>query len=419
MQCRRIAVTVAVGLLVAAPIVRAGDWPQILGPARNAAAAADERIADRWPASGPRRAWSRGTGAGTAGVAVVGDRVFLFHRVADQELVEALDAATGEPLWSDGHPTSFVPQVGGGGGPLCVPVVHEGRVIVFGAQGVLACIDAGSGRRLWTRRTHREFDAQEGYFGAGSTPLVVGDLVVVNVGGSRRDAGVVAFDLGTGATVWTAGAESASYSAPVLAPVAGKDHVLLVSRSACQLIDPADGAVRWSFPFGKRGPTVNAASPVVFADGHLLVTAAYGIGSVYAAFDAVAATPVWQGIESLATQYATPVEVDGWLYGIDGRDDVPPVDFKCIDRRTGRVAWTEPGFGYGTLLCADGTLLAVKTDGELVLVRPDPAGLRVLARSRPFAADPAGGAVRALPALSRGRLYLRDDRTLTSLDVAP
>ncbi len=392
-----------------------GDWPQILGPSRNGVAADDERLADSWPAAGPPVVWRREAGAGVAGAAVAGERVFLFHRLGDREVLQALDAASGAPLWSDGHATRFVPQVGGDAGPLCTPVVAGDRVVVFGAQGVLACVDAASGKRLWSRSTHREFDAAEGYFGAGSTPLVIGRRVIVNVGG-RRAAGVVAFDLDTGETLWTATSEPASYSAPVAVRVDGRDHAIVVSRYRCQLLDAADGHECWSFPFGQRGPTVNAASPVVFADGHLLVTAAYGIGSVYAAFDATSVTPGWQGTDSLASQYATPVEVGGHLYAIDGRDDVPPADFKCLDRQTGRVLWTERNFGYGTLLEADGKLLAVCTAGEIVLVRPDRARLDVLARARPFT---AGGPLRALPALASGRLYLRNDAELICLDVAP
>lgn len=395
----------------------AGDWPQILGPARSGAAATDERLADAWPAGGPRRMWRRDVGAGVAGVAVVGDRGFLFHRVGDREVLEAFDTATGEAIWTDAHATSFVPQVGGGDGPLCAPVVHEGKVVVFGAQGTLGCIDAATGRRLWERPTHREFNAQEGYFGAGSTPLVIGGRVIVNVGGRKGDAGIVAFDLATGDTLWTSTREGASYSAPIAVDLAGVPHVLVVTRLSCLLLDPATGRVCWTFPFGQRGPTVNAATPVRLAADRFLVTSAYGIGSVCAMFDAAEARPVWQGVDSLASQYATPVLVEDRLYAIDGRDDVPPADFVCVDPGTGRVLWREAGFGYGTLLVADGKILVATTDGGLVLVRPNAARLEVLARARPFADDPRGGPLRALPALSGGRLYLRNDRTLVALDV--
>jgi len=393
-------------------ICRAGEWPQILGPARNGVAAADERLADRWPEGGPPIVWERPVGGGYAGAAVADGRAILFHRVNDDEVVESHDSAPGKTIWTDAHATSFAPQVGGGNGPLCVPLVHGGRVITFGAQGVLRCLDAATGRRLWLRQTHRDFGAPEGYFGAGSSPVVAGDHVIVNVGGSRKDAGVVAFSLATGETVWTKTSEPASYSAPVIVDAGGELHVLMVTRYACLLLDPRTGAIRWQFPFGQRGPTVNAATPLVLRDGRFLITAAYGIGSVFGAFDRESFTKSWEGADALATQYCTPIAIGAHAYCIDGRDDVPPADLVCIDLGTGRAAWREANFGYGTLLAADGKLLAAKTDGELVLMTAAPTGVSMLARARPLA-----GTVRALPALASGRLYLRDDQTLKCLNV--
>lgn len=405
--------TAWLALALAAAPAAAGDWPQILGPERNGVAAADEKLADTWPAGGPRSLWRREVGAGYAGLAVVGERAILFHRAGDREVVEALDAATGKTLWQSDHPTTFRPQVGGGDGPLCTPVVRNGVVITFGAQGVLSAHDLATGAHRWSRATHREFDAPEGYFGAGSTPLVLDDRVIVNVGG-KGDAGIVAFALDTGATLWQRSAEAASYSAPVAVDVAGATHVLMVTRLSCLLLDPATGDIRWQFAFGQRGPTVNAATPVVLGADRLLVTSAYGIGCVCAAFDAAAAKPVWQGEGPLASQYCTPLLVGGHLYCLDGRDDLPPADLVCVEAATGREVWRERNFGYGTLVAADGKFVVAKTDGEVVLVRPDPAGLVVLARCRPLP-----GTVRALPAVAAGRLYLRDDATLTCLDVAP
>ena len=396
--------------------VRAGDWPQILGPNRSGIASPDEKLADRWPVDGPRPAWRRPIGAGYAGIVIRGGRGYVFHRVDDREVLEAFDVGSGKTLWQDGHPTTFTPQVGTGDGPLCTPVVANEAVISFGAQGVLSCHDPATGKVRWRRDTHRDFTAQEGYFGAGSTPLVVGDTVIVNVGGTRDEAGVAAFSLATGATSWSATREPASYSSPVEVVVDGRSYVVMVTRYQCLLIEPGSGKIRWQFPFGMRGPTVNAAAPVVFSAGddgvRLLVTAAYGIGSACGPFDADSFRRAWDGIDSLATQYCTPIFLDGHLYAIDGRDDVPPADFVCVEATTGRVVWRERSFGYGTLVAADGKLVVAKTDGELVLVRPSPDGLQVLSRARVLQ-----GTLRALPALAAGRLFIRDDTTLACLEV--
>jgi outer membrane protein assembly factor BamB len=184
------------------------------------------------------------------------------------------------------------------------------------------------------------------------------------------------------------------------------------------LLDPVTGAIRWQFAFGARGPTVNGANPLVLADKngkpHLLVTASYGIGSLYGSFDKAGMTKVWAGTDSLATQYCTPIARGGFLYAIDGRDDVPPADLKCIKQSDGEVLWKEPNFGYGSLIFANGKIIATKVDGELVLIQPDTAGPHVLARARPFS-----GTVRALPALAAGKLYVRDEHTLKCMSVKP
>jgi len=397
----------------------AGDWPQILGPSRNGMAAQDERLADAWPAAGPTIEWQRTVGSGYAGVAVAGDTGVLFHRLDDREVVEAFDVASGKTRWADGHPTTFRPQVGNGDGPLCVPLIHADKVITFGAQGVLSCHALATGKLQWRRDTHRDFAAPEGYFGAGACPLVVGNAVIVNVGGARKEAGIVGFDVGTGDTLWQATSEPASYASPVRVDFGGTPLAVMITRYQCLLLEPRTGAVRWQFPFGMRGPTVNASMPLVTSlpgdeagARSLLVTAAYGIGSVAGSFTADAFTKRWEGVDALASQYCTPIAIGDHAYCIDGRDDVPPTALTCVEIATGRVAWREADFGYGTLLHADGTFLATKTDGELALIEATPTGMTIVSRARPLP-----GTLRALPALAAGRLFVRDDSMLACLDV--
>jgi len=402
-------------LLVAASwaaIAGAGDWPQLLGPARDGRAAGDEKLPASFPGGGLPELWRRPVGSGYAGVAVAAGRVYLFHRVEDAERLEALDAATGRTLWTVDAPTSFAPQVGGNRGPLCVPVVAGDRVVTFGAQGMLSAVAAESGELLWRSATHREYGAQEGYFGAGSTPLVIGDRVIVNVGGSRRDAGIVAFALSDGAALWTKTAEPASYAAPVATAAGGRDHVLMLTRYQCLLLDPADGTIRWQFPFGQRGPTVNAATPVRLPDGGLVVTASYGIGSVGATFDERGVQRRWEGIDALATQYCTPILHGDHLYAFDGREDGPPGALVCIDARSGRRVWQIPDVGYGHVIGAGERLLALTNDGELILLAADPKRPTMLARTRVLR-----GGVHAAPALSGGVLFVRDDSSLVALPL--
>ncbi|WP_197443499.1 outer membrane protein assembly factor BamB family protein [Maioricimonas rarisocia] len=400
-----------IGLLAIVTPGSAGDWPQILGPNRDGRAADDEVVSTDWEAAGPPVVWEKQVGSGYAGVAVKQGQAILFHRVGDEERVAALDAGTGQTLWSDGQPSDFRPQVGGENGPLCVPVIAGTRVITFGAQGILSCHDVKSGKLLWRRDTHEDFGAREGYFGAGSTPLVEENRVVVNVGGFRSGAGIVAFDLQSGQTLWQATDEQGSYSAPVATTVDGKRLVIAVTRLKCVGLDPASGEIRFETRFGQRGPTVNAASPVLLGD-RMFLTASYGIGARWMRVRASSLEELWESDQILSSQYTTCVEHEGVLFGVDGRQDLPPANLVCIDPARQKVLWSVPDFGYATLILADGKLVIVKTDGELVVADASSKEFKPLGRARVLT-----GTARALPALANGRLYVRNDETLRCLQI--
>lgn len=386
------------------PHARAGDWPQILGPHRNGTAVGEE-LPETWPAGGPPTRWSVEVGSGYAGPAVVGERVVLFHRVDDKERVEAFDARTGRSLWQTDFPANYRGGIDPDKGPRCVPLIHEGRIYVYGAAGDLHCLDLADGRKRWTRNLLSDYAGQEGYFGAGSTPIVVGDKLLVNVGG-RSGAGLVALQLADGRTAWKATDEQASYSSPTVIERGGEPQVVFVTRLRTVGIDPGRGAVQFDFPFGQRGPTVNAATPLQFGD-FLFVTASYGIGARLVKIDGDQVTTVWADDETLSSQYTTPVYHDGYLYGTHGREDIGTVALRCVEAATGKVMWSEDGFGVAHIILAGGKLLILTTEGRLVLAPASPRRLEVLA-SHQLTSD----TTRALPALSGGRLFVKTSRSL-------
>jgi outer membrane protein assembly factor BamB len=393
-----------------ASTLSAGDWPQPLGPSRNGVADPSEKIASRWPTKliSP---WSRNVGSGYGGVVVASGRLILFHRIDSEEIIECLDAATGKPIWKQSHPTSFRPQVGSGDGPLCTPSISQGAVITFGAEGILSCHDFQTGEERWTRDTLKDFGANTGYFGCGSSPIVVGNRVLVNVGGKRAGAGIVAFDLDSGKTVWQKVADDASYSTPAVIELEGLPIAIVVTRLKCVGIEIPNGGQIFEVPFGARGPTVNGATPVIL-DNRIFLTSSYGVGSLSGRLEFPKFNLDYSGEEFFASQYATPIAVDGLLYGIDGREDVPPADLKCIDPVKKAVLWSENSFGYGTQILIDGKLLLAKTNGELILCQPSPEGYNELGRT-----EVLPGTVRALPAFSNGFLYVRDEATLKCVDL--
>jgi len=388
----------------------AGDWPQILGPERNGTAPG-ERLAASWPESGPETLWQQPVGSGLAGVAVSGNRVILFHRIGDREVVEALDAASGKKLWKAAFPTSYVCSIVEDSGPRCVPLIHQERVMVYGAEGRLVCLQLQDGKVLWQRHIDDDFGLPPSYFGAGSTPIVEGDRLLLNVG-SRPGAGIVAFALDDGKTLWKATDEGPSYSSPMAATIDRQRHIVFITRLNAVSVDPADGSVLFRIPFGSRGPTVNGATPLLVGRRHLFLTASYGVGAKLVRVADSKADVVWENDRTMSSQYPTPVEHQGVLYGIHGRQDVGTAALRAIDPLTGEVLWSQDEFGMAVPILAGDKLLLLKTDGTLVLAQPDRKRYRELARATVFDTT-----CRALPALAGGRLYARDTGTLKCIEL--
>lgn len=399
----------ALVILLAVDRSRAGDWPQILGLDRNGVAL-DEKIVDLFPAKGPPVLWEYPVGEGFAGVAVAAGQVVVFHRVNDTDTAEGLDSLTGAPAWKQKFPASYAGGINADRGPRCVPLIHNGNVYLFSAGDELHSVAMKTGAHRWSRNLASDFDIPDSYFGAGSTPIVVGDSLLVNVGG-KKGAGIVAFNLQAGKTIWNATDEQASYSSPTAATLDGIQHVIFVTRLSALSIDPDGGKVRWKFPFGARGPTVNAATPQVL-DGHLFLSASYGVGAVYRKIGKTDTDEIWANNDTISSQFSTPVPYKGHLYGVDGRQDIPPARLRCIEPRTGRIQWTKNEFPVANLIVADGKLVMVTDDGELILAAASPDAYRELARARLSRTT-----ARALPALSNGLLYVRDTSTLKCVDL--
>ena len=391
------------GLALAASLwapARAGDWPQILGPDRNGRADGEELPGKLDP---PRLKplWTSKLGGGYAGPVVVGQRVIIFHRVGENEVVEALDAATGKRLWRAPSPASYRGGVDPHGdvGPRCVPLVAQNSVYAYGAAGDLICVALDTGKILWRRELAADYEAAEGYFGAGSTPIVAGGKLLANVGG--KNAGVVALDPISGKTLWQATSEIASYSSPTLAKLGGKEQAIFVTRLNCVAVDPASGKATTLFPFGRSGPTVNAATPLV-VDDKLFVTASYNIGAELRQLSGTSAKQLWASDDTLSSQYNTAVADRGYLYGIHGREDVGVAELRCVELATGNVKWSKEGFGCAHAILAGDKILLVGVRGKLTLIAANPNKYEELG-----AGDLGRHDFRALPALAGGKLYAR------------
>src|ERR1700730_16014789 len=185
----------------------ATDWPQFLGPTRNGIYTGSD-LAQSWPPSGPAVVWKRDAGQGFSAPVVAQGRLILFHRIANRETVEAMDAKTGRKVWLFDYPTAYQDDFGFDEGPRAAPLIAGGRIYTLGAEGVLHAIDFATGKKLWSVATREKFGAEKGFFGAASGPLVEGGRVLVNVGGPNG-AGIVAFEQETGKVLWTATSDEA------------------------------------------------------------------------------------------------------------------------------------------------------------------------------------------------------------------
>ncbi len=378
-------------------IASAGDWPQILGPGRDGRAVGGT-LPD-WTTP-PKVRWRVDCGAGYAGVATTAGNVLLWHRVGDEERLDCLAADDGERRWRAAFPAIYRGGVDADRGPRCVPVVAGDRVIVHGAAGDLHAVALADGKPLWTRQLRTDYDAQDGYFGAGSTPLVIGSSVIVVVGG-RDNAGIVSVDLADGKTIWTATDGQASYASPVAMRIDDQPRIAVVMGLNTFLLDPANGEVLRQFDFGRRGPVVNAATPLV--DGtRLFVTASYGIGCRMVDLASDPPTDLWRSRDVISSQYASPVRSGDWLYAISGREDVGDAGLLCVRWADGKVGWSRPDFGTGHLIVVGDRILAQLTDGRLELFATRPDAYQPVA-----SADLPAGSYRSLPALADGVIYCR------------
>jgi outer membrane protein assembly factor BamB len=385
------------------------DWPQFLGPDRNGTSP-EKGLLDSWTATGPPVVWEKEVGEGFSSPVIRGGRLILFHRVGDEEIVECLGAATGKEIWRHKTPTNYDDPLGKGNGPRSTPAIAGDHVYTLSPGGLLLCLKLSDGTKVWQRALLEDYEVPPSYFGVGTSPLVEGNLMLVNVGG--KDAGIVAFDKASGKEVWKATGQGASYASPIAATLDGVRHVLFFTREGLASVDPANGTVRFSKRWRARiNASVNAASPIVF-DNHVFLSACYNTGAILLRVQKDGVDEVWSNDESLSCHFNTPVYLDGHLYGFHGRQDIEGGRLRCVEAKTGKVKWEAPGRGVGSLLLADGRLIVLTEGGDLLLVEPDPEKYREKAR-----ATVLGKPCRAHPALAEGRLYARDDRRLVCWDM--
>ncbi|WP_437188394.1 PQQ-binding-like beta-propeller repeat protein [Planctomicrobium sp. SH668] len=443
----------------------AHNWPGLLGP--YGTGHSDETgLLDEWPKEGPPVVWKKEIGTGYSAPSVTNGRLVFHHRIGGNEIVECVEAATGEPIWSQQTRSRFQDPYGYNNGPRCSPVLTPTRCFTLGAEGKLLCLNLEDGAIIWERNLRDDFTIPEGFFGIGATPVLEKDKLIVAVGG-QPNSGIVAFAAETGEILWESvgentwdGAETGwpspktytwegdemvvSYSSPMAVTIHGRRHLLCFMRQGLVSVDPETGEELFHFWFRARvHESVNAAQPVVVEDT-ILLGAAYRAGSVLLGVnpDGTSVKTIWREPQILSTHWSTTLFAKGCYFGFSGRHENEGV-LQCVDAATGKVKWQSTGwervedlqqdgvgrvvdgktggvipwpfYGRGSAIIAEDKLIVLGERGTLALLKVDTDRWVEVSR---FAAPEMKYPSWTAPVLSGGRLFLRCEDALVCLDIA-
>lgn len=416
------------------------DWPDFLGPGRASKSPETGLVTDWTPP--PRIVWQCELGASYGAPAISRGRLLHYDRHGDRARLTCRHSETGRELWTYEHDTQYTDMLGYNNGPRCSPIIDGDRVYLLSAEGELHCVRLIDGQRVWQVDTSKKFGVVKNFFGVGSTPIVAGNLLVANIGGSppgqpadiytaqgqveSNGTGVVAFDKLTGEVRWQATDELASYASPVCATLDGRPWAFVFARGGLVGLDPRSGDVDFQFPWrSSKLESVNASGPVVVGN-RVFLSETYELGSALlevrpGGYDTVWRDPPRSRERSLELHWNTAVHHDGYLYGSSGRH-TGGAELRCVRFDDGQVQWSQPGWGRSSLLYADGHVICLSEDGVLRLLRATPTQCEVV--SALTLRDDLGIALLKYPAwtapvLSHGLLYVRGKDRLVCLEVIP
>ena len=374
-------------------------FPQFMGPHRNATLPEGPNLARDWTAQPPEKLWRQPIGAGWSGFAVVGDRAVTLEQRGDEESVVCYELLTGKELWSHADKARYY-TILAGEGPRTTPCIAGDKVVTLGSTGILNCLDLATGGVIWTKNIITENLSRVAEWGLAGSPLVLGDLVIVNPGG-KNGRSLVAYRLSNGEFFWGGGDDHASYSSPCAATIGGVSQVLIFNQRTIFGHDASTGKVLWEHPWESKNPHV--AMPVVLEGDRVLVSSGYGVGSELLQLQRdqtgkFAVNRLWK-TNRLKAKFNNPVTRDGYVYGMD--DGI----LACLELATGELKWKDGRYGHGQFILVRDVLLITAENGEVVLVDPVPTGRRELTKFQAL-----DGKTWNPPALTGDLLLVRNDQ---------
>ena len=374
------------------------DWGQFLGPNRDSISSETGILKD-WSGKKLKLNWTLPVGEGYAIGSVSGGKYFHFDVAkgddgdgGDLARLRCIDMKTADVEWTFTAPSSYKDLYGYDSGPRTSPLIHDGRIYVYGVEGILRCLDVATGEQLWEVNTIARFGVIQNFFGVSSCPIIHKELLLVMVGGSPEESkkipkgklnlvkpngsAIVALDRKTGKEVYRFGDDLASYTSLRIVDMHGQKVALAWMRESLFVFSPDDGSVLFKFKWRARKlESVNASTPVV-SGNRIYIGESYQKGGVVLEVDEKwETTTLWSDDgkrdKSLAPHWNTPVLHEGFLYGCNG-EKTGTAKFTCVEFATGEVKWSVPRLGRTSATFCDGHLIVIAERGGLFLVRATP-----------------------------------------------
>ena len=408
-SCLVLGMAASVVILVARS--SAADWPQWQGPDRNAVSK-ETGLLKSWPKGGPPLAWkATDLGQGFSTPSVANGRIFGMSYRGKDEVVWALEEKTGKEIWSTKIATAV--KLDHGEGSRSTPTVDGNRVYALGNDGDLVCLDVGSGNELWHKNLKKDYGGRRPGWGYSESVLIDGDKLICTPGGKNT---IVALEKSTGETIWKGEvpqADDAHYSSPIVAEIGSQRQYIQFLKRGVVAVGASDGAFLWRYN-GPANRVANCSTPI-FYDGSIFAASDYGTGGglvkVSKEGDKFDAQQVYFE-KKMANHHGGFVLVDGFVYGEGGGT------LRCINFKTGKIAWEERSPGKGSVTYADGHLFYRNEGGKgtIFLIEANPK--EYVEKGRFDQPDRSKVNAWPHPVIANGKLYIRDQDVLLCYDIA-
>ena len=398
-----VGVATVVVLAIVPPQAMGQDWPQWRGPNRDGSISVFD-VPASWPV-GLTEQWKVEVGFGYATPILVGDRVYVFARQGDDEVMLALDAGSGETLWRTSYDATFnmMPATRRHGpGPKSTPTYADERLFTLGISGIVTAFDADTGRQLW----QMPGGAVQPTYHTGQSPFVDGDLMILHVGG--QDAGALtAFEVATGDIRWSWDGDGPAYGSPIVAELEGVRQIITFTQENFVGVSAETGALLWRRPYTTPS-TTTSQTPYIYRNDLIEAGRDNGITRVRVVREGNAWTTenVWH-TDEVSLHMTNGVIVDGVLFGLSHLNSG---QYFGLDLDTGEVLWTSPPrqADNAAIVSAGRTIFSLEADAELVIMPHSRTGFEPMQRY-----EVATSATWAQPTLAGNRLFVKDVDSLT------